>query len=45
MAHIYAGTKKNFDIDFDNLNAEKKYDSGLVYSYSKLCNVLFTNEL
>jgi len=32
-------------IDFDNLNAEKGYDSGQAYAQSKLANVLFTYEL
>lgn len=29
-------------VDWDNLNAEKKYDAADAYSVSKLCNLLFT---
>ena len=32
-------------IDFDNLNAEKYYDSGMAYAHSKLAGILFTYEL
>jgi NAD(P)-dependent dehydrogenase (short-subunit alcohol dehydrogenase family) len=32
-------------IDFDNLNAEKSYDSEQAYGQSKLANILFTYEL
>ncbi|MBU0703723.1 MAG: SDR family NAD(P)-dependent oxidoreductase, partial [Chloroflexi bacterium] len=32
-------------IDFDNLNAEKKYDPGRAYAQSKLANLLFAYEL
>lgn len=38
-AHYRAG------IDFDNLQGEKSYSSINAYGQSKLCNVLFTNEL
>ncbi|MFX0091481.1 MAG: SDR family oxidoreductase [Candidatus Hodarchaeota archaeon] len=32
-------------IDFDNLQAEKRYDGYNAYSLSKLCNIIFTFEL
>ncbi len=32
-------------IDFDNLHAEKRYDSARAYAQSKLANLLFTYEL
>jgi len=32
-------------IDFDNLSGEKYYSGDTAYSLSKLCNILFTNEL
>jgi NAD(P)-dependent dehydrogenase (short-subunit alcohol dehydrogenase family) len=32
-------------IDFDNLNAEKRYSKWLAYGQSKLANLLFTSEL
>ena len=32
-------------IDFDNLNGEKFFSGDYAYSLSKLCNILFTNEL
>jgi NAD(P)-dependent dehydrogenase (short-subunit alcohol dehydrogenase family) len=32
-------------MDFDNLNAEKKYDPQAAYGYSKIANLLFTYEL
>jgi NAD(P)-dependent dehydrogenase (short-subunit alcohol dehydrogenase family) len=34
-----------FEIDFDNLNAEKYFSSQSVYGLTKLCNILFTNKL
>ena len=30
------------ELDFDNLNGEKFYDGSTAYSYSKLCNIMFT---
>ena len=33
------------DLDFDNLQGEKRYDGYTAYSYSKLMNILFTFEL
>jgi NAD(P)-dependent dehydrogenase (short-subunit alcohol dehydrogenase family) len=39
MAHRYG------KIDFDNLNAEKRYDKMAAYAQSKLANLLFTFEL
>jgi len=33
------------NIDFENLNGEKYYSGVNAYSLSKLCNILFTNEL
>ncbi len=33
------------NIDFKNLNGEKHYSGSLAYSLTKLCNILFTNEL
>ncbi|MEN8124505.1 MAG: SDR family NAD(P)-dependent oxidoreductase [Bacteroidota bacterium] len=33
------------NIDFENLNAEKFYSGDNAYSFSKLCNILFTYEL
>jgi NAD(P)-dependent dehydrogenase (short-subunit alcohol dehydrogenase family) len=38
MAHAH-------EMDFDNLQAEKFFDGYTAYSLSKLCNILFTNEL
>ncbi|MEA3497381.1 MAG: SDR family NAD(P)-dependent oxidoreductase [Bacteroidota bacterium] len=32
-------------IDFENLNAEKHYSGDYAYSLTKLCNILFSNEL
>ncbi len=32
-------------IDFENLNGEKYFSGDSAYSLSKLCNILFTNEL
>ncbi len=32
-------------IDFENLNSEKYYSGDYAYSLTKLCNILFTNEL
>ena len=37
---IHAGS-----IDFENLNGKKYYSGDNAYSLSKLCNILFTNEL
>ncbi|MBN2440439.1 MAG: SDR family oxidoreductase [Spirochaetales bacterium] len=39
LAHLFV------KMDFDNLNAEKKYDPQVAYGYSKLANILFTYEL
>ncbi len=33
------------NIDFENLNGEKHYSGEAAYSLTKLCNILFTNEL
>ena len=33
------------DLDFDNLQGEQHYDGYTAYSYSKLCNILFTYHL
>ena len=33
------------NIDFENLNGEKYYSGESAYSLTKLCNILFTNEL
>jgi retinol dehydrogenase 14 len=38
MAHAHA-------MDFENLQGEKFYDGYTAYSYSKLCNILFTYRL
>jgi retinol dehydrogenase 14 len=38
MAHAH-------EIDFDNLQGEKFFDGYTAYSYSKLCNILFTYQL
>ncbi len=42
QSSIYA---KRGKIDFDNLNAEKKYNKSKAYALSKLANLLFTFEL
>ena len=34
-----------FDIDFDDLHAEKKYDRAAAYARSKIANLMFTYEL
>jgi len=33
------------NIDFENLNGEKYYSGDAAYAMTKLCNILFTNEL
>ena len=42
---VSSGGERLSKIDFDNLNAEKGYDSGAAYGQSKLANLLFTYEL
>ena len=42
---VSSGGERFGKIDFDNLNAEKGYDSGAAYGQSKLANLLFTYEL
>jgi len=42
---VSSGGHRFGKIDFDNLNAEKRYDRGRAYAQSKLANLLFTYEL
>ena len=42
---VSSGGERFGKIGFDNLNAEKGYDSGGAYGQSKLANLLFTYEL
>jgi NAD(P)-dependent dehydrogenase (short-subunit alcohol dehydrogenase family) len=42
---VSSGGHRFGEIDFDNLNGEKKYDRGGAYGQSKLANLLFTYEL
>ena len=42
---VSSGGERFGEIDFDNLNAEKRYDAGGAYAQSKLANLLFTYEL
>jgi len=37
-----ASTTHASELDFDNLQGEKYYDGCTAYSYSKLCNIIFT---
>ena len=36
---------KNFEIDLDNINSDKSYDSGTIYSLSKYYLQLITQEM
>jgi NAD(P)-dependent dehydrogenase (short-subunit alcohol dehydrogenase family) len=42
---VSSGGHRFGEIDFDNLNAEKRYDRTRAYAQSKLANLLFTYEL
>jgi len=45
IIHVSSMTHQSAKLEWDNLNAEKHYDAYMVYSLSKLANVLFSKEL
>jgi NAD(P)-dependent dehydrogenase (short-subunit alcohol dehydrogenase family) len=45
VVNVSSGGHRFGEIDFDNLNAEKRYNSTRAYAQSKLANLLFTYEL
>jgi NAD(P)-dependent dehydrogenase (short-subunit alcohol dehydrogenase family) len=45
IVNVASGAHRSGKVDFENLQGEKKYKPLSVYATTKLCNVLFTQEL
>jgi retinol dehydrogenase 12 len=45
IVNVTSNAHRGVALKFDDLNAERSYSGGMVYSRSKLANILFTREL